>query len=91
MSYRNRKFAFALSLLLILSQWLSLAHATEHMVDSGDAYCQVCTLQHQFQATTVDSFACPVVVTEKSYSRIFDTYLLTTTPDSARSIRAPPL
>ena len=41
------KFVITLSLLLTLPQWLSLAHATEYLVDGDNAYCQICTLQHQ--------------------------------------------
>jgi len=91
MHHWNRKFAFALSLLLILSQWLSLAHATEHMVDSGDGYCQVCTLQHQFHSATVNSLTCITAVAQNSYTHIFDKHFITTAPDSTRTIRAPPL
>ena len=41
------KFVITLSLLLTLPQWLSLAHATEHLEDSGNVCYQICTLQHQ--------------------------------------------
>jgi hypothetical protein len=91
MHLRNGKYVFALSLLLILSQWLSLAHATEHTLESGDAYCQVCTLQHHFQSTTIDATTCIVAVSEKSYSHNFVSNHLSTPPATSRTIRAPPL
>lgn len=91
MSQRTGKFAFALCLLLILSQWLSLAHATEHSLDSGDAFCQVCTLQHHFQAATVEALPCATVFAGKSYSRCFDTRLVSTATLTRQPIRAPPL
>jgi hypothetical protein len=90
MHQRNGKFVIALSLLLILSQWLSLAHASGHLVNSGDTYCQVCTLQHQFHSTTVNALPCTTAVAQKTYTYSAETYLYTTTPDSTRTIRAPP-
>ncbi len=90
MQRRNGKFVIALSLLLILSQWLSLAHATKHLADGGDAYCQVCTLQHQFQAATVNALPRTTAVAQNTFTYSFETHLYTTTPDSTRTIRAPP-
>lgn len=91
MFQRNGKFVLTLSLLLMLSQWLSLAHATEHMVESNDGYCQVCTLQHQFHSATVNSLTCITATAKNSYTHIFDKHFFTTAPDSTRAIRAPPL
>jgi len=80
MHQRNGKFVIALSLLLILSQWLSLAHASGHLVNSGD----------QFHSTTVNALPCTTAVAQKTYTYSSETYLFTTTPDSTRTIRAPP-
>ncbi len=91
MFQRNGKFVLALSLLLMLSQWLSLAHATEHMVDNGDAYCHVCTLQHQYQGTTIGALPFATIDSQKSYVHTYVIHRFTKTPDSTRTIRAPPL
>jgi hypothetical protein len=91
MRQRTGKFAFALCLLLMLSQWLSLAHATEHSLESGDVLCQICTLQHHFQAATVEALPGATVFAGKFYSRFFNTRLVSTATLTRRPIRAPPL
>lgn len=90
MQHRNKKFVIALSLLLILSQWLSLTHTTHHLANGGDAYCQVCTLQHHFQSATINALACNTVVAQQTFTYTLNTHNYTATPEFARPIRAPP-
>lgn len=86
----NRKLIFAVTLLLVLSQWLSLAHATEHLLGGEDTRCQICTLQHQFQSATLDTSSCPAGAVSESVLHKPGPWHYKAAPITTRTIRASP-
>lgn len=86
----NRKLIFAVTLLLVLSQWLSLAHATEHLLGGEDTRCQICTLQHQFQSAAPEMSPAMAAAVIESVLHKPGPWHYKAAPITTRTIRAPP-
>jgi len=79
-----------LSVLLITSQWLVLAHATGHLLEQDRTHCTICSLrEHQDDLAIIITL--PPVVSDKP---VVDACKVpcgfSSAPFSASSIRAPP-
>ncbi len=91
MRLRYPHLATSLALLLVLSQWLGLAHATEHVLAGQDGGCDVCTLQNHHHGTAVNISANAVSLPELLFDVPITRFVYPAVPAVHYGIRAPPL
>lgn len=88
---RNLKnLGLAVTLLLVLSQGLSLVHATGHVLEPGDSNCQVCMLQHHFHSVTLDTKPRATGFTAGSATCLPENHSYLSGSPANKAIRAPP-
>lgn len=85
-----KKLGLAVTLLLVLSQGLSLVHATGHVLEAGDSDCQVCMLQHHFHSVTLDTKPWATDFTAGSATYLPENHSYLSNSSASKAIRAPP-
>jgi hypothetical protein len=90
---RTRRLpSLLLGLALLLTQWLSFAHALEHPALSPDKTCSICVLGLNIDsgAPLPASPAVPHWIAPEAPADVAETGIVTAVPPTARA-RAPPL
>lgn len=80
-----------LSVFLITSQWLVLAHATDHLLGDDRTHCTICALREHQDDHAIITALPPLIAGKPAIAGCNVQYTYSLTPCFTRSIRAPPL
>lgn len=87
----KRHLVFAVLILLLVMQYLTLTHNIEHLLNKGTQDCATCTLAHHFKHSPVVTATIPITTIILDIVIPVPAVSVTGTEQAAFKSRAPPL
>jgi len=87
---KSAGFSCLLALFFILSQWIVLAHASEHLIQGNNTHCAVCALNDHNDEIAVASCLTHAVISPAYDKPACQDVNFRNSPNDTRRIRAPP-